>query len=58
MTELPPPDALLTMWLVFSGMAILGVSGVLVWAVRSRQFFNQDRARYLPLTSGIPEARK
>ena len=47
-------DALLIMWIAFAAAATLGVSGVLVWAVRSRQFLNQDRARYLPLTSGIP----
>ena len=47
-------DALLIMWLAFTAAAVLGVSGVLVWAVRSRQFSDQDRARYLPLDSGPP----
>jgi len=47
-------DALLILWIAFTAAATLGVSGVLVWAVRSRQFSNQNRARYLPLTSGIP----
>jgi hypothetical protein len=54
-TGLTQQEALLLMWITFSVMAVLGVSGVLVWAVRSRQFANQTRARYLPLRSGIPE---
>ena len=49
-----PDTALLVMWLTFTAAAVLGVSGVLVWAVRSRQFSNQERARHLPLMSGIP----
>jgi len=49
-----PDLALLVMWITFTAMAAVGVSGVLVWAVRARQFADQDRARYLPLTSGIP----
>ena len=58
MTGLTQQDALLMMWITFTVMAVLGVSGVLVWAVRSRQFTNQTRARYLPLLSGIPEETK
>ena len=54
MTGAPQNDALLIMWLAFTGAAALGVIAVLVWAVRSRQFTGQDRARYLPLRSGIP----
>ena len=49
-----PGEALLIMWITFTGMAVLGVTAVLVWAVRAHQFANQDRARYLPLMSGIP----
>ena len=30
------------------------VGAFFVWAIRSRQFSDQDRARYLPLNSGIP----
>lgn len=54
MTGMTPDTALLVMWLTFTVMSVLGVSGVLVWAVRSRQFAGQDRARRLPLMSGIP----
>lgn len=48
-------SALLIMWITFTVVALLGVIAVFVWAVRSRQFANQDRARYLALRSGIPE---
>lgn len=48
-------SALLTMWITFTVVALLGVIAVFVWAVRSRQFANQDRARYLALLSGIPD---
>jgi len=52
----PAPDtALLLAWVAFAGVAIVGIVAVLVWAVRTGQFADQDRARYLPLESGIPE---
>lgn len=44
----------LVMWLGFLGLMITAIAIPLVWAIRSRQFSNQDRARYLPLESGIP----
>jgi nitrogen fixation-related uncharacterized protein len=50
------PDALLTMWITFTVLACAGVCAVLVWAVRSGQFSDQNRARSLPLASGIPAA--
>jgi nitrogen fixation-related uncharacterized protein len=46
--------AFLAMWLGFLAVMIAAITMALVWAVRSRQFSNQDRARYLPLKSGIP----
>ena len=55
MTGITPEQGWLIMWLTFTVAATLGVCGVLIWAVRSRQFANQDRARFLPLMSGIPE---
>jgi hypothetical protein len=55
MTGITPEQGWLIMWLTFTAAATLGVSGVLIWAVRSRQFTHQDRARFLPLMSGIPE---
>ena len=51
-------DALLIMWITFTGLAATGLSAVLVWAVRSRQFSRQDRARYLALWSGIPKGKE
>jgi nitrogen fixation-related uncharacterized protein len=47
-------NALIMMWVAFTVVALAGVIAVFVWAVRSRQFTNQDQARYLPLHSGIP----
>jgi len=48
--------ALLIVWVMFAVIAIAAIVVVLVWAVRSRQFADQDRARRLPLDSGIPDA--
>jgi nitrogen fixation-related uncharacterized protein len=45
---------LVAMWISFTVLALAGIAAVLVWAVRSRQFRDQDRARYLALNSGIP----
>ena len=47
-------SGLLIIWITFTVAALVGLSAVLVWAVRSRQFSNQDDARYLPLRSGVP----
>ena len=49
---------LLIIWITFTVMALIGLTAVLVWAVRSKQFSNQDAARYLPLKSGIPDEDK
>ena len=46
---------LFIIWITFTVAALIGLCAVLVWAVRSRQFSNQDEARYLPLRSRIPE---
>ena len=54
MIALSSQMALLVMWVVFAALSLLGVMAVIVWAVRSRQFADQDRARRLPLDSGIP----
>jgi len=45
---------LLAVWICFTVLALVGVIAVFVWAVRARQFSGQDRARHLPLRSGIP----
>lgn len=55
MIALAPDSALLLVWIAFSGVALAGILAVLVWAVRAGQFGDQDRARYLPLESGIPD---
>jgi cbb3-type cytochrome oxidase maturation protein len=49
---------LLIAWIVFSAVAFVGVAAFFVWAVRSGQFSQQDRARGLALESGIPEKKK
>ena len=48
-------NALLVLWVTSSAVYLTAAVVVLVWAVRARQFSNQDEARYLPLRSGIPE---
>ena len=53
-----PENALLIMWITFTAVAVAGLSAVLVWAIRSRQFSGQDRARYLALWSGIPRGKE
>jgi nitrogen fixation-related uncharacterized protein len=47
-------NALLIFWITFAAVYLGSAVAVLVWAVRARQFSDQDRARYLPLRSGIP----
>jgi len=47
----------LVTWVVSTGLVLAGAAGFVIWAIRNRQFSNQDRARYLPLASGIPEDR-
>jgi len=42
------------MWLGFLMLMSVGTALFFMWAVRSQQFSQQDRARYLPLQSGIP----
>jgi hypothetical protein len=48
--------SLVVIWFTFLVVALVGVAAAIVWAVRSGQFTNQDRARYLPLQSGIPKS--
>ena len=42
-------------WLVFLGSGTLMAVIVLVWSIRSHQFEDQDRARYIPLVGMEPE---
>ncbi len=45
---------LLILWITFSGLAAAAVAAILIWAARTKQFSQQDRARYLALSSGAP----
>ncbi len=36
-------------WIVLTGTGVLASIGVFLWALRSGQFADQGRARYLPL---------
>ncbi|MGD1002195.1 MAG: hypothetical protein ABSA67_16025 [Candidatus Brocadiia bacterium] len=47
--------ALLILFVTMTSVALAAMAAALVWAARSKQFSNQDEARYLPLKSGIPE---
>ncbi len=57
MTALSTADTLLVVWITFSVLVLAGAAAVLVWAVRSGQFADQDRAARLPLECGIPAER-
>ena len=46
--------SLLLLWAIVAALGIAGASAVLVWAVRGRQFSDQDRARYLPFLGHPP----
>jgi nitrogen fixation-related uncharacterized protein len=46
---------LLILFVTFAAVALAAMVAVLVWAARTKQFSNQDEARYLPLKSGIPK---
>ena len=48
----------LLIWVGFLILGLIAAFAALLWAVRSGQFCNQERARKLPLKSGIPEDPK
>jgi nitrogen fixation-related uncharacterized protein len=50
--------ALLFIWIGFLVFGVAGASAVLLWAVRSGQFGDQEHARTLPLISGIPDEKR
>lgn len=54
MPALLATEGFVFIWLGLLLLMSVGVSWVFLWAVRARQFSDQDRARYLPLQSGIP----
>ena len=39
----------LTIWILYSAFGVTVFALVFLWAVRTGQFRDQDRARYLPL---------
>ncbi len=41
-------------WIVLTGTGVLASIGVFLWALRSGQFADQGRARYLPLCESDP----
>lgn len=45
---------LLAIWAAFAGASLLALTGVLLWAVRTRQFANQKHLAALPLTCEAP----
>lgn len=38
-------------WVLYAIIGSSFISGFFLWAVRNRQFSDQDRARYLPLAT-------
>jgi cbb3-type cytochrome oxidase maturation protein len=50
-----PEGTLLAVWIAFAVAGVAGLIAVLVWAVRARQFADQDRAARLPLDSRTPD---
>ena len=54
MNQLLEGQTFLFMWLGFMLLMICCIAGFFLWAIRAGQFSGQDRARYLPLESGIP----
>lgn len=45
---------LLLVWVTMAALSAAGLAAVLIWAVRSRQFQDQDHARYLALEGDLP----
>ena len=49
-------SAFLFIWIGFMALMSSAIGLVFLWGIRTRQFANQDRARYLPLDDPVPEA--
>ncbi|MCY2928970.1 MAG: hypothetical protein NTV86_05650 [Planctomycetota bacterium] len=47
-------STLLVIWAAFAAASLLALTGVLLWAVRTRQFSNQRHLAALPLTCDSP----
>jgi cbb3-type cytochrome oxidase maturation protein len=50
-----PDTVFIVAWVAFVILIGTAIAAVIFWAVRAGQFKDQDRARYLPLMSGIPK---
>jgi len=50
-------SSLLVLWVMVAVLGVAGGTAVFVWAVRRRQFSDQDRARYLPFLGQTPEPK-
>jgi cbb3-type cytochrome oxidase maturation protein len=51
-------EMIVYLWVGFLLLMLAGIAGVFWWAVRNRQFSDQERARFLPLESGIPQGKE
>ncbi len=51
-------NRLLLVWCTFTALMIIALVPIITWAIRSGQFSNNAKAKYLPLKSGIPEAKE
>jgi cbb3-type cytochrome oxidase maturation protein len=50
--------AFLFIWIGFLLLMTGSIAAFFLWAIRAGQFSGQERARYLPLTSGITESEE
>jgi len=41
-------------WIILVAAGLLASLGVFLWALRTGQFFDQEKARYLPLSDAYP----
>ena len=53
-TTLPASGVYVWIWAAWLAIVGLAIAVIVGWAVRAGQFRRQDRARSLPLASGIP----
>lgn len=51
-------ETFIFIWIGFLLLMSCGIGVFFLWGIRSGQFQDQDRARYLPLQSGIPPAEE
>jgi len=54
MNNLLEGQTFIFLWIGFLLLMTASIAGFFLWAIRAGQFSDQDRARYLPLDSGIP----